>query len=221
MGESFYIRSYSGVLEPSVCQQMIGIYEKLCKEQEEEIRKMSLCYAEDGRKLCGACDCQRLDIMQHEEFKSSLDYVMQQLLPVIDQYTSDVNLQKNQWPSDYGYENLRIKRYLANEVQQHDYHSDVSNLGSTKRFLAVVCYLNDNFEGGETEFPFFNCKSSVSTGGVILFPVGWTYLHRGMPSRNGYAKYMLGTFLNYVKQQKYNRVGDKVLDTGEGIHKLA
>ena len=106
MGESFYIRSYSGVLEPSVCQQMIGIYEKLWKEQEEEIRKMSLCYAEDGRKLCGACDCQRLDIMQHEEFKSSLDYVMQQLLPVIDQYTSDVNLQKNQWPSDYGYENV-------------------------------------------------------------------------------------------------------------------
>ena len=67
---------------------------------------MSLCYAEDGRKLCGACDCQRLDIMQHEEFKSSFDYVMQQLLPVIDQYTSDVNLQKNQWPSDYGYENV-------------------------------------------------------------------------------------------------------------------
>ena len=37
---------------------------------------------------------------------------------------------------------LRIKRYLANEVQQHDYHSDVSNLGSTKRFLAIPDWFN-------------------------------------------------------------------------------
>ena len=71
-----YIRCYKNVLDENVCASMIRTYERLWQEQEEYIRKMSLCYAEDGRKLCGACDCQRLDIMQHSEFKSPINYVM-------------------------------------------------------------------------------------------------------------------------------------------------
>ena len=59
-----FIRLYKNVLPPELCSDIISTYEKLWREQEEQIKKMSLCYTEDGEKVCGACDCQRLDIMQ-------------------------------------------------------------------------------------------------------------------------------------------------------------
>ncbi len=211
-----YIRCYKNVLDENVCASMIRTYERLWQEQEEYIRKMSLCYAEDGRKLCGACDCQRLDIMQHSEFKSPINYVMGKLLQTIKQYAIDVELAPNQWPDQYGFENVRIKRYLGDQKQQHDYHSDVNDVSSAKRFLAVVCYLNDDFSGGETYFPKYKIKTEVETGTVVLFPATWNYLHKGNPVTDGHAKYILGTFTNYVKKQKLNRVGDKTL----GVERL-
>ncbi len=216
MDESLYIKYYPDVLQPTICELMINTYEKLWKEQEDSIRKMSLCYDESGNKLCGACDCQRLDIMQHKEFVNPFNYFMERLQSTVEQYKLDVDLEFNQWPKEYGYEHIRIKRYLSNEVQQHGYHSDVNNIESAKRFLAVVCYLNDDFDGGQTVFPKLNYKSTVSTGGILLFPATWNYYHRGLPSKNGYAKYILGTFLNYTNNQRFNRAGDKILGMNNG-----
>ena len=54
-------------------------------------------------------------------------------------------------------------------------------------------------------------KTEVETGTVVLFPATWNYLHKGNPVTGGHAKYILGTFTNYVKKQKLNRVGDKTL----------
>tara|TARA_B100000700_G_C14862306_1_gene769263 strand:- start:629 stop:1054 length:426 start_codon:yes stop_codon:yes gene_type:complete len=138
---------------------------------------------------------------------------MGQILQAIEQYKVDVELAPNQWPKQYGFENVRIKRYLGDQKQQHDFHSDVNDVNSAKRFLAIVCYLNDDFSGGETYFPKYNMKTEVETGSVVFFPSTWNYLHKGNPVTDGYAKYILGTFTNYIKGQKFNRAGDKVLGT--------
>ncbi len=100
---------------------------------------------------------------------------------------------------------------MCDNNQQHDFHTDVTNIESTKRFLAIVCYLNDNFDGGETIFPHFNLQVKPKKGTILLFPCTWSYLHKGNPSTNGYAKYILGSFLNYTNHQKFNRIGDKSL----------
>tara|TARA_Y100001963_G_C6648234_1_gene384427 strand:- start:82 stop:729 length:648 start_codon:yes stop_codon:yes gene_type:complete len=209
--ESSYIKAYRNVFSPSLCKNLIETYEKLWREREEEIKKMSLCYTEEGVKKCGACDCQRLDIMQHKEFNQPFKVVMNGIQSAITQYKKDVKLHSTQWPEKYGYEHLRIKRYLCDENQQHDFHSDVNNIESTKRFLAIVCYLNDEFDEGETEFPHFGLKVKPLRGTILLFPCTWSYLHKGNPSTNGYAKYILGSFLNYTTHQQFNRMGDKNL----------
>ena len=61
MGAQF-IKLYKNVLPPELCSHMINTYERLRREQEEQIKKLSLCHDEYGEKLCGACNCQRLDI---------------------------------------------------------------------------------------------------------------------------------------------------------------
>ena len=76
MNETKFIKVYENVIQSDVCKYMIDTYEKLWREQEEQIKRISLCYAEDGTKTCGACNCQRLDIMQHHEFKESFKYVI-------------------------------------------------------------------------------------------------------------------------------------------------
>ena len=175
--EAQFIKVYRNVLPKDLCKQMIDTYEKLWTEQEEQIKKMSICYNSRGVKTCGACNCQRLDIMQHHEFNEPFQQVIARFQAQIGQYQKDCNLHKNQWPKTYRYENLRIKRFLCDTDQQHDTHVDVGNADTAKRFLALVCYLNDDFDEGETEFPQLNFKTKVETGTLALFPVAWSYLH--------------------------------------------
>ena len=209
--ESDFIKVYRNVIPKNLCKQIIDTYERLWIEQEEQIKKMSICYNTEGKKICAGCDCQRLDIMQHVEFKELFEQVIGRFQAQIDQYKKDCNLYHNQWPKTFRYENLRMKRYLCNTDQQHDTHVDVSNADNAKRFLALVCYLNDEFDEGETEFPQFNIKTKVETGTLVLFPVAWSYLHRGKPAKNGYAKYMLGCFLQYNKEQRKDILGYKTM----------
>ena len=209
--ESNFIRAYGNVFPSSTCDDLIQIYEKLWVEKEEQLKNLSLCYTESGQKTCGACDCQRLDIMQHHEFNEPFEVVMKGIQVVISQYKKDTNMHPCQWPEKHGFEHLRIKRYYCDEDQQHDFHSDVTDMESAKRFLSIICYLNDDFDGGETYFPHFNLQVTPKKGTILLFPCTWSYLHKGNPSINGHAKYILGSFLNYVGHRKFNRVGDKTL----------
>ena len=209
--EPQFIKVYKNVFSLELCSHMINTYERLWKEEEERIKKMSLCYNTEGEKICGACNCQRLDMMQHHEFKKSFNQVVNKFQSLILQYKQDTNVQQTQWPKKYRYENFRIKRYLGDSTQQHDTHVDVSNADNARRFLAFVCYLNDDFDEGETEFPQYDYQTKVSTGSVVMFPVTWSYLHRGKPIKNGYAKYILGSFLQYEEKQKMNRIGDKTM----------
>jgi len=208
-----YIRNYENVISDEICSDIINIYEKLWKEKTEEIQSMSLCYDTKGNKTCGACNCQRLDIMQHKEFQQYTNIILQYLQSTIQRYTEDTNIIKHQWPPRYGFEHFRVKRYLPDGIQQHDLHSDVNDKSSAKRFLSIICYLNEDFSGGETTFPNFNHNSKVTTGGIIMFPCTWSYLHKGNPVKSGSGKYVLGTFLNYLTAQQLNRVGDKTLGT--------
>ena len=211
--ESQYIKLYREVIDPRICKSLIDTYERLWKEQTKKIQDMSLCYDTQGNKTCGACDCQRLDIMQHDEFKELFSFVLKYIQNQINVYKQDCNIMKQQWPKQFGFENFRLKRYLPDGIQQHNFHSDVTNKNSAKRFVSIICYLNDGFEGGETSFPNYDYDSKVTTGGMIIFPCTWSYLHKGNTVRGNNPKYVLGTFLNYVAEQRVDRKGDKVLGT--------
>ena len=211
--ETKFIRKYTNVIDKSVCKDIIDLYERLWEEETERIKQMSLCYRTDGTKRCGACDCQRLDIMQHEEFTPYVKSFMGDLQSLVSKYVDELNLHHSQWPKKHGYEHLRVKRYFADNVQQHDLHVDVTNKDSAKRFLSVICYLNEDFVGGDTIFPQFNYKSNAETGSMLLFPCSWSYLHNGARIESGNPKYILGTFLNYVDGQNLNRIGDVTLGT--------
>jgi predicted 2-oxoglutarate/Fe(II)-dependent dioxygenase YbiX len=62
-----------------------------------------------------------------------------------------------------------------------------------QRYFSVVCYLNDDFEGGRTLFPTLDYAVTPDAGRAVLFPS--TYLHGSEPVING-RKFVLVSWID-------------------------
>jgi hypothetical protein len=84
-----------------------------------------------------------------------------------------------------------LLRYSGGE--QYGFHYD-GGTGS-KRSISVLIYLNDDYEGGEIEFPNFNLKIKPKAGTLMLFPSNYAYGHIAHPVTSG-TKYVVVTWLH-------------------------
>lgn len=76
----------------------------------------------------------------------------------------------------------------------HIWHSD-QTANSPYRQLVTLLYLNDDFEGGETEFLYQNVRIKPQAGKFIIFPPFWTHTHRGNPPIGG-SKYIITSWVD-------------------------
>jgi prolyl 4-hydroxylase len=89
-------------------------------------------------------------------------------------------------------ERLRYYRYAGGE--RFAPHVDLSHSDAQARsFLTVIFYLNDGFQGGETDF--FGRRVTPRRGAAILFP--HELRHEGRPVFGG-VKYVLRTDVMYA-----------------------
>jgi len=65
-----------------------------------------------------------------------------------------------------------------------------------QRVAAWTLYLNDDFDGGETEFLYQQYRLKPEKGMVCIFPAGYTHMHRGNPPMNG-TKYIATGWLEH------------------------
>ena len=61
----------------------------------------------------------------------------------------------------------------------HVWHDENSSYVHSSRTLVWMIYLNDNFEGGETEFLYYKRRIKPSRGTLLIWPAGMTHVHRG------------------------------------------
>ena len=59
----------------------------------------------------------------------------------------------------------------------------------SRRQFVVQVYLNDDFDGGETEFLYQQRREQAVAGDVLIFPKTFTHTHRGNPPLGG-TKYI-------------------------------
>jgi hypothetical protein len=92
------------------------------------------------------------------------------------------------------HENYQLLKYSAGEgyTEHYDGYTAIG------RSISAVCYLNDDFEGGEIEFVNFKVKIKPQPGMMILFPSNYAYRHIAHPVTAG-KKYALVT---WIKDQK-------------------
>jgi len=143
------------------------------------------------------------NLVDNEDWASVQNGMLQVFQDYIMAYINDCNIQPKQWPPLYGYEAIRIKRYLNNDYDRFDPHVDVLNTETSRRFLSFFIYLNDVDEGGETEFININkpgtyipLKIKPRRGQLLMFPPLWMYYHAGLkPVSN--SKYLINSYCHY------------------------
>jgi predicted 2-oxoglutarate/Fe(II)-dependent dioxygenase YbiX len=100
-------------------------------------------------------------------------------------YAQRYGIQEGLWHEGYG-----LLKY--NSGQEYKKHYD----GGTEvgRAISAVCYLNNDYVGGEIEFPHFNVKIKPEPGMLILFPSNFAYSHIALPVTEG-TKYAMVTWI--------------------------
>lgn len=94
------------------------------------------------------------------------------------------------WRADVGrIEGTQLIRYRPGG--HYSGHSDSGGC-FPERYFTVVCYLNDDFQGGTTTFPSLDYRTQPQSGKAILFPS--RYFHVADPVTSG-EKFVLITWL--------------------------
>ena len=81
----------------------------------------------------------------------------------------------------------KIARY--NVGDKFDWHCDELSRESLERVISSITYLNDDFEGGETEFTDRVIKPKKNY--TLIFPSNWAFLHQGLPVTKGVKHIMV------------------------------
>ena len=80
-----------------------------------------------------------------------------------------------------------------NNLTEYKKHYDGGTI--LGRAISAICYLNDDYEGGEIEFPNFKIKIKPESGMLILFPSNYAYSHIAHPVTSG-TKYAIVTWIH-------------------------
>ena len=93
---------------------------------------------------------------------------------------------------------LGLRKFLLHDIKLkeipagggfHAWHYENGALEVSRRQFVVQVYLNDDFDGGETEFLYQQRREEAVAGDVLIFPASFTHTHRGNP-RLGGTKYI-------------------------------
>jgi hypothetical protein len=100
-------------------------------------------------------------------------------------YASRYYLNEGLWHEPYS-----ILKYDQGEEYKPHYDGHTA-IGRT---ISAVCYLNNDYEGGEIEFVHHKVKIKPEPGMLILFPSNFAYTHIAHPIKKG-TKYLLVTWI--------------------------
>jgi hypothetical protein len=74
----------------------------------------------------------------------------------------------------------------------HQWHYEKSDADSLDRIMAYMTYLEVPKKGGETEFLHQSLRIKPVVGRTLIWPAGFTHMHRGNPPLDGEKMYIDG-----------------------------
>ena len=183
-----YISTYDDLLSEVYCKNLIEKFESHTECHDRQ------CNSDKEWSM----NFTQINLYQHEVFKEDVVFLSRFFQKAVEQYKIDNQIEPNQWPEEFRFEQIRMKRYQPGGEERFDLHVDVTDHNSARRFLVVFFYLNDDFEGGETVFPQLKMMAKPKPGRLIMFPPLWAWWHKANPIQSGSPKYIVGTLLHYV-----------------------
>jgi hypothetical protein len=136
-------------------------------------------------------DCHLLDEQLYVEYQNALQ-------KCVDKYVEKYKFSNSFAPWTIIH-NINVQKYLPG-MGFHSWHSERTWAGdiTSTRHLVFMTYLNDVTDGGETEFYHQNIKIKPRKGLTLIWPVDWTFTHRGLVL-NTQTKYVTTGWFNYTE----------------------
>jgi len=178
-----FIHVYDDVLDFSICNSLIEVFEFYCDKQER---------VEKDNKP----NFTQFNLTENKTLSDNLEQIHKHLISKVFEYKRKYYefVDPRCFPSEHAFEQFRIKRYINDGNDMFDTHVDVTDYESSRRFLSFMWYLNDVDEGGETIFDGLSIKPK--SGRMLVFPPLWMFPHKGNPPISN-SKYILSTYLHY------------------------
>lgn len=180
-----YIRTYDDDLDAPLCTRMIGSFESLAAHHQPNGR--------GHRAGLDASQWTEINVTRMAD-ATFLGMFRHKVNVALARYNHDVPLHLAV-PNSPKTADLILKRYRPGGSEQFQVHFD-SIYDVAARYLVFLWYLNDGFEGGETEFPDLGVRIQPRRGRLLMFPPYWMFQHAGLPPRGG-DKYILSTYLMF------------------------
>ena len=112
--------------------------------------------------------------------------IFQKINPCVDDYL-------NKFPvlgrRKFSIHDIKLKKIKCG-AGFHSWHYENGNIENSRRTFVIQVYVNDDFDGGETEFLYQNKREKAVAGDVLIFPCQYTHVHRGNPPIDG-DKYLV------------------------------
>ena len=178
-----YIQVYDNVLTQDQCNLIIQKFEQSSELHTRTVKPGHRYFTE-------------LNTTHSKDWQSMSMNIFSVLRPQIERYKKDCDIKESQWPEKYGFEQMRIKKYNADDLDEFQEHVDVGDYATARRFLVFFLYLNNNFDG-RTSFSDYDIQVYPKAGRLLMFPPTWTYLHTGHKPKLE-PKYIIGSYLHYV-----------------------
>ena len=176
------IRRYKGAFSSDDCKKLVNYIDGF------ERNKL---LAHDTRAL-HEVDNKALNVT-HSYDMTAYSFVAEQTMPkfkkCLDEYLNTFSILNT---CKFLVYSLKVKKIPAGGGF-HVWHFENGGIVYSHRAFVIQLYLNDDFDGGETEFLYQNRREPAREGEVLIFPAGYTHTHRGNPPIGG-TKYLITTW---------------------------
>ncbi len=175
--------------EPSLCDEMIGFFEK---RQDLQGPGATGGGVRTDHKKSTDISINPADISA-PEYRVFADY-FERLHACFQDY-------KRQWPfldtflDRVQIGSFNVQRYLPGEHFSNP-HSERTRLATLHRIFAFMTYLNDVSEGGTTDFLYYDLKVRPQQGKTLIWPAEWTHVHNGSVVKAG-KKYIITGWMHF------------------------
>jgi hypothetical protein len=182
-----FIRWYDDALKAEICRDIIRRF-------DADPRKIVGKVSGNAGPEVDLKGKQTIELILPDKGWDDIKQALQQSLSVgLGLYQRDVTFLAGSDHKELYCEPLRVKKYEIGG--QFSWHIDCNSAQNHSRALAAQWYFNDVKEGGATEFADQKVSVPCVEGRLAVFPVAWTYRHRGAPPVSG-PKYVCTTFIH-------------------------